>query len=215
MTGCGGMPGQEWEAQQPDPDPDDEGAAPAAQSIGHGSRNAKAAARFAPFTRSSPAGDPTGLRAPIYRFLTGSDSVVSLFAGSGISSFQESAVKDQRVEGASGTAAFATQLNNGQAGTNDASGPPPGDLPNAPASDTDSLSPLQWDMRQVHTPEAHAITGGSPSVLVGDIDTGIDAHHPDFRQNLDAPNSVSCICGVPDQNPAAWNDGNVHGTHTA
>src|SRR3989442_10172071 len=79
MTGCGGMPGQEWEAQQPDPDPDDEGAAPAAQSIGHGSRNAKAAARFAPFTRSSPAGDPTGLRVPIYRFLTGSDSVVSLW----------------------------------------------------------------------------------------------------------------------------------------
>ena len=29
-------------------------------------------------------------------------------------------------------------------------------------------------MRQIHTPEAHAITGGSPAVLVGDIDTGID-----------------------------------------
>src|SRR2546425_11450023 len=52
-----------------------------------------------------------------------------VIAKSDSSSFQASAVKDQRVEGASGTAAFATQLNNGHAGTNDASGPPPGDLP--------------------------------------------------------------------------------------
>src|SRR5439155_10608751 len=57
MAGCGGMPGQEGEGQQPDPGAGDEGAAPAAQSIGHGSRNADAAVRFAPFTRSSPAGD--------------------------------------------------------------------------------------------------------------------------------------------------------------
>jgi DNA-binding CsgD family transcriptional regulator len=28
-------------------------------------------------------------------------------------------------------------------------------------------------MRQIHAPEAHAITGGSPAVLVGDIDTGL------------------------------------------
>ena len=55
-----------------------------------------------------------------------------------------------------------------------------GDLPNMPATDTESLSALQWDMRQIHTPEAHAITGGSPTVLVGDIDTGLDPTHPDL-----------------------------------
>jgi subtilisin family serine protease len=136
-------------------------------------------------------------------------------AKSDSASFRANIVKDNRVEGAAATAAFATQLKNEQARTDDASAPQPGDLPNAPATDGDTLSGLQWDMRQIHTPEAHAITGGSPSVLVGDIDTGIDAHHPDLRQNLDIANSVSCIGGVPDQTAAAWNDGNGHGTHTA
>ncbi len=35
-------------------------------------------------------------------------------------------------------------------------------LPSTPATDTDSLSGLQWDMRQIHTPEAHAINGRQP-----------------------------------------------------
>ena len=136
-------------------------------------------------------------------------------AKSDSASFRANLVKDNRVEGAAATAAFVTQVKTEQARTDDASGPAPGDLPNAPATDSDTLSGLQWDMRQIHTPEAHAITGGSPAVLVGDIDTGIDAHHPDLRQNLDVANSVSCIGGVPDQTPSAWNDGNGHGTHTA
>jgi len=88
-----------------------------------------------------------------------------------------------------------------------------GDLPNAPATDADSLSGLQWDMRQIHTPEAHAITGGSPAVLVGDIDTGIDFNHPDLRQNIDVANSANCISGAPVPGLAAQDD-NGHGTHT-
>jgi Subtilisin-like serine proteases len=87
-------------------------------------------------------------------------------------------------------------------------------LQNAPASDSDPLSPLQWDMRQIHTPEAHAITGGSPSVLVGDIDTGIDFNHPDLAQNIDVADSVNCLSGAPVAGLAAQDD-NGHGTHTA
>src|SRR5205085_2913826 len=93
-------------------------------------------------------------------------------------------------------------------------GPPEGDLPNAPATDSDSLSPLQWDMRQIHTPEAHAITGGSPAVLVGDIDTGIDFNHPDLKQNIDVADSVNCVSGAPTPGLAAQDD-HGHGTHTA
>src|SRR5438093_3622935 len=129
--------------------------------------------------------------------------------------FRANIVKDNKVEGASATAAFATQLKNDQARTDDASGPQPGDLPNAPATDSDSLSPLQWDMRQIHTPEAHAITGGSPAVLVGDIDTGLDYLHPDLRQNVDDADSVNCLSGAPVQGSVAANDDNGHGTHTA
>jgi subtilisin family serine protease len=87
--------------------------------------------------------------------------------------------------------------------------------PNVPVSDTDPLSGLQWDMRQIHAPEAHAITGGSPEVLVGDIDTGLDYTHPDIAPNVDFENSVSCVGGVPDQDPDAWFDRSGHGTHTA
>src|SRR6476661_5292869 len=85
---------------------------------------------------------------------------------------------------------------------------------NTPATDNDSLSGLQWDMVQIHTPEAHAITGGSPSVLVGDIDTGLDFNHPDLKQNIDVANSVNCTSGAPVPGLAAQDD-DGHGTHTA
>jgi lantibiotic leader peptide-processing serine protease len=132
-------------------------------------------------------------------------------ARSDSSSFRDNLLKDTRVDNASSTAGFATQLSPDQA---DANGPPPDGLPNAPASDTDSLSPLQWDMRQIHAPQAHAITGGSPAVLVGDIDTGIDFNHPDLRQNIDVADSVNCVSGAPVPGLAAQDD-NGHGTHTA
>ena len=132
-------------------------------------------------------------------------------ARSDSASFRANLLKDSRIENASATASFATQLPNEQA---DAGGPPDGDLPNAPATDADNLSGLQWDMRQIHTPEAHAITGGSPSVLVGDIDTGIDFTHPDLAPNIDVANSVNCVSGAPVAGVAAQDD-NGHGTHTA
>jgi subtilisin family serine protease len=130
-------------------------------------------------------------------------------------SFRDSIVRDNRVEGASATARFATRLNDDAGSTADASGPPPGPLPNSPAADTDGLSALQWDMRQIHTPEAHSITGGSPAVLVGDIDTGLDYTHPDLAQNVDDDASVNCVTGTPVPGKVAADDDNGHGTHTA
>ncbi len=126
-------------------------------------------------------------------------------------SFRDNLLKDSRVENASATDGFGYQL---PSQSTDAEGPPPGDLPNAPATDTDTLTPLQWDMRQIHTPEAHAVTGGSPSVLVGDIDTGIDFTHPDLALNIDVADSVNCLSGAPVPGLAAQDD-NGHGTHTA
>jgi subtilisin family serine protease len=79
----------------------------------------------------------------------------------------------------------------------------------------DPLTDLQWDMFQIQVPEAHSVNMGDPSVIVGDIDTGIDAYHPDLAQNVDWSRSVSCIGGVPDQDYAAWEDNHFHGTHTA
>jgi subtilisin family serine protease len=132
-------------------------------------------------------------------------------ASSDSASFRDAMLKDNRVDGVSGTGAYATQVDDAAIQSSDAA---TGDLPNSPATDSDTLSPLQWDMRQIHVPEAHAITGGSPAVLVGDIDTGIDFAHPDLAPNIDVADSVNCLSGAPVAGLAAQDD-NGHGTHTA
>jgi subtilisin family serine protease len=150
-------------------------------------------------------------------------SVVANYAGIGVvvarsdnTAFGDRMRANSQVEGAAATTQYATRLRDVEsANSDDSSGPPPGDLPNAPAGDADSLSGLQWDMRQIHTPQAHAVTGGSPTVVVGDIDTGIDYRHPDLRQNIDDANSANCVGGTPVPGAGAANDDNGHGTHTA
>jgi lantibiotic leader peptide-processing serine protease len=134
-----------------------------------------------------------------------------VIARSSSTTFRSDLLKNAQIENAAATTGFAYQL---PSETTDAEGPPAGDLANAPATDADTLFPLQWDMRQIHTPEAHAITGGSPAVLVGDIDTGIDFTHPDLSANIDVANSANCVSGAPVAGTAARDD-NGHGTHTA
>jgi len=77
----------------------------------------------------------------------------------------------------------------------------------------DTLSDRQWDMDQIHAPEAHAINTGT-GVLVGDIDTGIDFNNPDLVANIDVAKSANCVSGSAVQGTAAQDD-NGHGTHTA
>jgi len=138
------------------------------------------------------------------------DAIGVAIAQSASASFRAKVVADRKVEGVSSTAGFGVQLKDEMV-VADAS---------AIASSTlatwgDPLSYAQWDMDQIHVPEAHDITTGSPSVVVGDIDTGLDYRHPDLAANVDFANSVSCVGGVPNQDPAAWDDDNGHGTHTA
>ncbi len=132
-------------------------------------------------------------------------------AQSGSAAFSAALSQDSAVEGVSGTANFGTQVTEHFEVVDAAS------LSSAVAAGTwgDPLSGRQWDMRQIHVPEAQAINMGSPSVVVGDIDTGLDFTHPDLAANVDFADSVSCVGGVPNQDPAAWMDDNGHGTHTA
>jgi len=87
------------------------------------------------------------------------------------------------------------------------------------ASGDPTAEPLwgsQWDMAQIDVPAAHAITTGDPSVVVGVLDSGIDATHPDLATQVAKDQSASCIGGVADTSQAAWSPTtSSHGTHVA
>ena len=125
-------------------------------------------------------------------------------------------LEDGRVDGVISTDALSFELPDTSSGF-DAAGPPEGDLPNAPAGDADTLSAMQWNTRQIHAPEAHAITGGSRLVTVADIDSGLDSSHPDLHANVDFARSAACQSGAPVNDPTgvAWDDNLGHGTFTA
>jgi subtilisin family serine protease len=79
------------------------------------------------------------------------------------------------------------------------------------------LEANQWNLRQIKADQANAVSGGKRSVLVGVLDSGIEATHPDLAANVDASKSVGCTNqGVPDTSPAAWAPTtSTHGTHVA
>ena len=64
---------------------------------------------------------------------------------------------------------------------------------------------LQWNMTQIDVPEAHAVTTGSPDVVVGVLDSGISSTHPDLVTQIAKDKSASCLGGVVDTTEAAWN----------
>ena len=67
------------------------------------------------------------------------------------------------------------------------------------------LAAEQWSMRQIRADRANEISGGSRDVVVGVVDGGLDASHPDLAPNVDPRTSVGCGDeGVPDRSPDAW-----------
>jgi subtilisin family serine protease len=79
------------------------------------------------------------------------------------------------------------------------------------------LEAEQWGLKQIKADQANAVSGGSRDILVGVLDSGIEASHPDLAANVDASKSVGCVNeGVPDTSPAAWAPTtSSHGTHVA
>ncbi|GHF61871.1 S8 family serine peptidase [Amycolatopsis bartoniae] len=69
----------------------------------------------------------------------------------------------------------------------------------------------QWDLAAVGAPRP-----GSPDVVVGVLDSGIDPAQPDLARALDRASSAGCLTGAPDTSPGAWEPTtSVHGTHVA
>lgn len=74
----------------------------------------------------------------------------------------------------------------------------------------------QWDMALIHAPQARAIDPGSPDVVVGVLDSGVDASHPDLSRAVDPSRSAGCLTGKPDPDRRAWlPTTSGHGTHVA
>lgn len=131
-----------------------------------------------------------------------------VIARSGSAGFAAALRADNKVEGVSGTSRFGTRRND--ADTREGLAP----TTVTAAAWGDTLSGMQWDMTQIHVPEAHAINPGSRSVVAANIDTGLDFTHPDLAPNYDAARSADCTSGTA-QPLAVGNDVSGHGTHVA
>lgn len=89
-------------------------------------------------------------------------------------------------------------------------------LPTAAQTLNVDRSAEQWDMEMIHAPQARTINRGRPEVLVGVLDSGVDATHPDLAAAVDPTRSAGCLSGGPDQSPQAWRPTtSIHGTHVA
>jgi subtilisin family serine protease len=131
-----------------------------------------------------------------------------VIARSDSSAFASRISTAKNVSGVAATGNFGVRLNDSQDTSSDATPVP------APTSGAEPLAGLQWDMAQIHVFQAHQINAGSPDVVVGDIDTGLDFTHPDLAPNYDAADSTDCTSGAPAP-LGVGNDQNGHGTHTA
>jgi lantibiotic leader peptide-processing serine protease len=97
------------------------------------------------------------------------------------------------------------------------------------AAAAEPLANLQWDMAMIHATvdESYAMGTGNHDVLVGIIDTGIDASHPDLAPNFNADLSQNFTTDIPlidgpcnqepdhsCEDPADVDEGG-HGSHVA
>jgi subtilisin family serine protease len=118
------------------------------------------------------------------------------------------AVKGPGVDSAAATTGLGTRLE-GDGLEATVAGPDP-------LTTSEALWANQWDMRAIQVAEAHSVTIGSPDVVVGVLDSGIDGTHPDLASQVDASLSASCLSGAPDRSFAAWQPTTSdHGTHVA
>ena len=84
------------------------------------------------------------------------------------------------------------------------------------AVSTANRSSQQWDMSMIKAQAANRADKGSGQVVVGVLDSGIDAQQPNLAQAIDPAESAGCVSGAPDTSESAWEPTtSAHGTHVA
>jgi hypothetical protein len=95
---------------------------------------------------------------------------------------------------------------------------PRGGLPasvpeNVPVTDRSSE---QWNLRMIGATASGPDRLASADVVVGVLDSGVDATHPDISTAVVPELSVGCLSGAPDTDRSAWlPTTSAHGTHVA
>ncbi|MGN0063808.1 MAG: S8 family peptidase [Nocardioides sp.] len=116
-------------------------------------------------------------------------------------------------EGTPGDASQPTAKARGRAGITR------GEFANTVAADVvpDPREGEQWDNQMIKADAAHNVSDGSREVVVGVLDSGIDADHPDLVANIDTSLSVNCSdAGALDRSATGWQPTTSdHGTHVA
>ncbi|MGH9300803.1 MAG: S8 family serine peptidase [Acidimicrobiales bacterium] len=88
-------------------------------------------------------------------------------------------------------------------------------LPGAgPAYPNDTYYGLQWNLAQVHAPQAWKVTKGH-GIDIGLVDTGVDLSHPDLAGKIVASTDCTSAGGDPSKCHGTGQDDNGHGTHVA
>lgn len=77
-------------------------------------------------------------------------------------------------------------------------------------SDAFFFADFQWNMRQIHAPDAWKHTPAGKGSKVCMLDTGIDPQHIDLKGRIDIKNSISFVASE-----RSIRDRNFHGTYTA
>lgn len=74
----------------------------------------------------------------------------------------------------------------------------------------------QWNLRMIGAPASGPDRSASADVVVGVLDSGVDASHPDLSAAVTPELSVGCLAGAPDTDRSAWlPTTSAHGTHVA